>query len=140
MTLLRERMIEDMQLRGVSAGTQEACAYGVFRLARHDRKPPPDRRGGVPAVLPTPHAGRGLARSTVTIVLCGIEFFFEQTLYRKWMSLALMRPPRESKLPVVPGREEVRRVLGGMRIAASRTCRITIEPGGFSKKLDRTRL
>ena len=32
MTLLRQRMIEDMQLRGLSAGTQEPYTHAVRQL------------------------------------------------------------------------------------------------------------
>jgi hypothetical protein len=40
MTPLRQRMLEDMQLRGFSARTQEAYVRSVRQLAAHFRKPP----------------------------------------------------------------------------------------------------
>ena len=40
MTRLRERMVEDMQLRGLSERTQGSYAYAVEQLARHYGKPP----------------------------------------------------------------------------------------------------
>ena len=40
MTPLRQRMTEDMQLRGFSARTQEAYAGGVRQLAKHFRRSP----------------------------------------------------------------------------------------------------
>jgi len=40
MTPLRERMIEDMQLRGFSPRTQESYARAVRKLAEHYHKSP----------------------------------------------------------------------------------------------------
>lgn len=132
MTPLRKRMIEDMQLRGFSARTQEAYAYAVHRLTRHYRKPP-DRITEDELRQYFLHLTQveGYARATVTIFLCGIKFFFEHTLHRKWTSLELMRPPRESKLPVVLSRDEVLRILGAVRIPVYQTCLITIYSCGL---------
>ena len=40
MTALRQKMIEDMQLRGLSPRTQETYVSAVRRLAQHFNKPP----------------------------------------------------------------------------------------------------
>ena len=40
MTPLRQRMIEDMTLRGFSARTQQSYVAGVARLAKHCGKSP----------------------------------------------------------------------------------------------------
>ena len=40
MTVLRQRMIEDMQLRGLAARTQEAYVAAVAQLAKYYHKPP----------------------------------------------------------------------------------------------------
>src|SRR3970282_2300064 len=63
-----------------------------------------------------------VARATATIALCGIRFFFEQTLRREWTTLRFVRPTREHKLPVVLSRDEVRRVLAAVRIPVYRVC------------------
>ena len=48
----------------------------------------------------------GTLRSTVA--LCGIKFFFVQTLRRQWPTFELIRPAKEQKLPVVLRVAEVR--------------------------------
>lgn len=63
-----------------------------------------------------------LARPTATIALCGIKFFYEQTLKQEWPTLRFVRPPREWKLPVVLSRKEVRLILGEVRIPLYRAC------------------
>ena len=40
MTMLRQRMIEDMQLRGLAPRTQEAYVAAVAQLAKYYHKPP----------------------------------------------------------------------------------------------------
>ena len=40
MTPLRQRMLEDMQLRGLSARTQEAYARAVWQLAQYYHRSP----------------------------------------------------------------------------------------------------
>jgi site-specific recombinase XerD len=69
---------------------------------------------------------RKLARSTVTLTMCGIKFFFQKTLHRERTSLKLLRPPRGTKLPVVLSRHEVQQVLGCVRAPLCRVCLTTI--------------
>jgi site-specific recombinase XerD len=125
-------MIQDMQLRGFSARTQECYAAAVGQLAQHFHTSP-DR-------LSEEHLRqyflylaneKKVARATATIALCGIKFFYEQTVQRQWPTLQLIRPAREKKLPVVLSREEVRRALGAVRIPVYRACLTTIYAGGL---------
>src|SRR5262249_61246312 len=63
--------------------------------------------------------------------LCGIKFFYEQTLQRDWPTLRFFWPPREKKLPVILSREEVRRILAEVRIPVYRACLTTIYSCGL---------
>jgi len=132
MTRLHQRMIEDMQLRGYSARTQEAYAGAVRQLAKHfhcspDRLSEEDLREYFLYLTNE----RKVARATATIALCGIKFLFEHTLQQNWTILHLVRPPREKKLPVVLSREEVHRVLAEVRNPAYRVCLTTIYSCGL---------
>ena len=81
MTELRKRMIECLQLRGFSERTQEAYVRAVRQLSDHYNKSPD---------LVTEEELRQYflyiknvkkyARPTTNIALCGIKFFFQQTL------------------------------------------------------------
>ncbi len=102
MTPLRQRMVEDMQLQGLSARTQECYVAAVRQFAEHFHTSP-DRL--------TEEQLRQYflyLANTATIALCGIRFFYEQTLRRPWTTLRFVRPVREKKLPVVLSRDEVR--------------------------------
>jgi len=132
MTPLRQRMTEDMQLRGFSARTQEAYTHAVRQLAAYFHKPP-DRLGEEDLrryFLYLINVKR-FAPASFTIALCGVKFFFESTLHRDWTLFDLARPPREKKLPVVLSRDEVRRILGGVRLPVYRACLITIYACGL---------
>ena len=132
MTALRQRMIEDMQLRGYAVRTQQAYVNVVHQLAGHFRRSPDtvteqDLRQYFLHLTNVKHQ----APASITIALCGIKFFFERTLQRNWTLLDFVRPPREKRLPVVLSREEVVRVLTCVRIDVYRVCLITIYACGL---------
>jgi site-specific recombinase XerD len=125
-------MIEDMQLAGYSARTQEVYVWAVSQLFDHFHC--------TPAQLTEEQLRqyflyltneRKVSRSTATIALCGVKFFFERTLKRDWTALELIRPRREQKLPVVLSREEVRRILDQVHTPVYRTCLTTIYSCGL---------
>jgi len=125
-------MIDDMQLKGLSASTQEGYLNAVRRLAEHYHRSPDqlseeDLRQYFLYLANT----KKVARSTATIAICGIKFFYEQTLGLQWSSLHLVRPPRRKKLPVILSRQEVRRALAAVRIPAYRACLTTIYACGL---------
>jgi integrase/recombinase XerD len=123
MSVLRQKMIEDMQLRGFAERTQEAYLLAVSQLARHYRKSPDqideeELRQYFLFLKNEKHA----ARATCTIALCGIKFFFERTLGREWKTFEFLRPPKEKKLPVVLSVAEVRSVLARVHRRLYRVC------------------
>ena len=132
MTELRKRMIECLQLRGLSARTQEMYVRAVRQLAEHYRKSPDfiteeELRQYFLYIKNVKH----YSRSASTIALCGIKFFFEHTLNRDWTTLSVVRAPREKKLPVILSLEEVRRMLGCVRRPSYRVCLSTIDSCGL---------
>jgi len=108
MTRLRERMLEDMQLRGLSARTQGCYVAAVRQLAEHFRRSPDQiSEEELRQYFLFLANEKQVARATATIALCGIRFFFTHTLQRDWTTLRFVRPPREHRLPVVLSRDEV---------------------------------
>ena len=132
MTPLRQRMIEDMQLQGLSARTQEAYIAAVRRLAEYYHRTPDqlteeDLRKYFLFLINE----KELGPATITIALCAIKLFYERTLQRQWPTLHFIRPAYEKKLPVVLSREEVRRILSSVKIAVYRICLTTIYACGL---------
>ena len=132
MTGLRKRMIECLQLRGMSERTQEANVRAVRQLADHYHKSPD---------LITEEELRQYflyiknvkkySSNTTTIALCGIKFFYEHTLNREWTTLNFVRPPRDKRLPTILSLEEVRQILSLVRLPRYRVCLTTIYSCGL---------
>ncbi len=132
MTPLRQRMLEDMQLRGLSARTQECYVAAVRQLAEHyHRSPTQITEEDLRQYFLYLANEKQVARATATIALCGIRFFFEHTLHRDWTTLRFVRPAREQRLPVVLSRDEVRRILVAVRTPVYRACLTTIYACGL---------
>jgi integrase/recombinase XerD len=132
MTALRQRMIECLQLRGLSARTQESYVRAVRQLAEHYHKSPDliseeELRQYFLYLKNVKH----YARNTMTIAIVGIKFFFERTLEKEWTTFNLVRPAPEKKLPVILSCEEVRQILGHLRLACYRVCLTTIYACGL---------
>lgn len=132
MTRLRKRMIEDLRLRGYADRTVEAYVRAVAQLAQfYARSPDQLIEDEVRQYFLHLSTVRNVARSTLTIALCGIKFFYEQTLGRQWLVLGVARPKREKKLPVVLSRDEVWKILACIQRPIYRVCLITIYSCGL---------
>ena len=108
MTPLRERYLEDMQLRGFAPTTQQVYVNAVRRLPAHygkslDKISDEELRRYFLYLKNE----KQVSRSSCTVAICSIKFLFEQTLKRTWPTLGTVRPPKEKKLPVVLSRPEV---------------------------------
>ncbi|HEY2378055.1 MAG TPA: site-specific integrase [Gemmatimonadaceae bacterium] len=132
MTALRRRLTENLQLRGYAERTVESYVAVVARLAQHYRRAPDQlTEAELRAYLLYLTCERKLCRASFTQTLCGLRFFYEQTLGRHWTILDVARPKRDRKLPVVLSRDEVWRVLGAVRTPMYRTCLTTIYSCGL---------
>ena len=106
MTPLRQRMLDDLQLRGFSPRTQEAYVRAVHQLAAYFHRAP-DKLGEdeLREYFLYLTNVKHFARASFTIALCGIKFFYERTLSREWKVFGLVRPMREKKLPAILSRD-----------------------------------
>ncbi len=84
MSVLRQKMREDMQLRGFAVRTQEAYLSAVSQLAKHDHKSPDQiEEEELRQYFLFLKNEKQAARATCTIALCEIKLFFQQTLGRE---------------------------------------------------------
>ena len=139
MTILRQKMQEHLQLRGLAEGTQKAYVRAVEQLAKYYGKSPDLlNEEEIRQYFLYLKNEKKASRSSVTIALCGIKFFYEQTLRREWRTFALIRPEKSKKLPAVLSRKEVKRVLGQIRKLKYRACLTTIYSCGLRLTEGRT--
>jgi integrase/recombinase XerD len=132
MTALRQRMIEDMQLRGYALKTQEAYVGAVKQLAEYYHKSPnqitdEELREYFLYLKNDKHA----SHSAYTLALHGLRFFYHHTLGRVDVVLDWVRPPKEKKLPVVLSVEEVHHILNCIHRPHYRVCLSTIYSCGL---------
>jgi integrase/recombinase XerD len=132
MTPLRQRMIEDMQLRGLAPLTQRAYLHAIQQFALYYGKSPDQITDEeLRQYFLYLYNEKQIARSTATVALCAIKFLFEHTLHQPWPSLDLIRPRPTHKLPIVLSIDEVWRILAQLRLSSYRACLTTIYTCGL---------
>ncbi len=116
-------MLNDMKLRGYAESTQKAYIGAVKGLAEfYNRSPDKLSEEEIRKFFLYLIEEKKSSRSTVTIYLSGIKFFYEMTLGRKWPLFKLIRPKKSVKLPVVLTSEEIARLLRAIRNPTARMC------------------
>jgi site-specific recombinase XerD len=125
-------MIQDMQLRGLTAGTQRAYIEGVKALAGHYKRPPDE--------LTEQHVRRfflyliatgTLAQSTVSLYFYAVKFLYRHTLARRWPLFDLMRFKRTRRQPAILAPDEVRRLIAHIRRPAARMAAVIMYSCGL---------
>jgi integrase/recombinase XerD len=111
MTPLRQKMIDNMKLRGFAPNTQQAYVAAVAGLAKFYRESP-DRLNSekVQHYLLHLMEERRLSWSTCNVVAAGLRFFYTETL--RWHPANIGIPPRRKKtqLPEILSRQELERL------------------------------
>jgi integrase/recombinase XerD len=115
-TALRQRMLQDLQLAGLSEHTQEAYLRAVRQLADHFHTPP-DRltEHQVRDYFLHLKNDRKFASASLVVAYSGIKFFYSHTTPRDWPTLQRLRVRKEKRLPDVLSVDEVRRLIATVR-------------------------
>src|SRR5882724_1242165 len=113
MTPLRQRMVEDMQIRNFSENTQESYLQQVSLFARHFRRTP---EGLGPANIRDYQLyltnEKKLAPGSIIIATAALRFLYMVTMKRPWdVAEVLPMPKAQQTLPVILSPEEVRQFL-----------------------------
>ena len=118
MTALRQQMIDDLVLRGLSAKTQEAYLRVVTRLAAfYGRSPDRISEREIQTYLLHLYREKGFSHSTCNVAVAGLRFFYHVTLRRRSTSFVIPAAREPSTLPEILTREELTRLF-------SRTARL----------------
>ena len=98
MTSLRQRMLEDMQIRNLSSSTQRAYVEHVARFARHFGRSPaalgPEEIRAYQIYLTN---DRQLAPASITITVAALRFLYKVTLRKAWAVIGRCLPRSRSK-------------------------------------------
>jgi site-specific recombinase XerD len=118
---LRQRMIEDMRMRELSAKTQSSYIRAVRHFAGYLGRSPDTASAEDLRRYQLHCVDRGVSPITLNATITGLKFFFEVALGRAEL-MAKMRPVRLAHtLPVILSREEVSRLIESARNLKHRT-------------------
>ena len=123
MTPLRQRMLEDMQVRNFSPHTQAAYLHQVALFARHFRRSPntlgPEEIRAYQVYLTNE---RKLAPGSILIAVAALRFLYKVTLQKAWSVVDLTPAPKKPQtLPIVLSRAEVQQFLESVPLLKHRT-------------------
>jgi len=112
MTPLRQRMLEDLQIRNYAPSTVECYIRSVAEFAKHFKKSPehlgPEEIRSWQLYL---IREKQVSQSTYIQAICGLRFLYRNTLSRKIDIERIPLPRYEKKLPVILSKEEVKALL-----------------------------
>ncbi|MGH8602611.1 MAG: tyrosine-type recombinase/integrase [Gammaproteobacteria bacterium] len=107
-TPLRQKMQNDMVLRGMAARTQESYLRAVSGLARYYRRPPDAISvHEVQSYLLYLLQERRLAPNTCHLVANGLQFFYRTTLGQAETEFYIPRPKQPKSLPQILSRQQI---------------------------------
>src|SRR6267378_843586 len=127
MTQLRQRMLEELQLRNYCAGTIRLYLHHVAAFAQHFHRSP-DQLGAEEIrryQLFLIHEKK-LAWSSYNQIVCALRFFYAKTLKRTFLLQDIPFPRSEQRLPLILSPEEVAQILTAPPHLKSRALLMTI--------------
>src|SRR2546428_4298132 len=133
MTSLRQKMIEDMQIRNLAVNTQRSYVEQVSRYARHFQKSPellgPEQIRAYQIYLTNE---KKLATGSITIAISALRFLYGVTLKKDWSFRDLIPAPKvPKKLPIILSPEEVLQFLDRVRTRKHRAILTTCYAAGL---------
>ena len=115
MTSLRQRMVEDMQIRNLAPDTQVSYVGHVARFARYCQRRP-EELGAEDVRRYQLHLinDKQLAPTSIVGAVAALRFLYQITLKQTWAVDAIIPPKRPQTLPVVLSPDEVVRFLAAL--------------------------
>jgi integrase/recombinase XerD len=132
MTRLRQRMIEDMEVRNFSPNTQLAYLQQVSSFAKYCQRSPevvgPEEIRGYQVYVTNE---RKLAPGSLSIIASALRFLYKVTLKREWVDAEIPLPKKPFILPVILSREEVAHFFESIASRKHRTILMTAYAAGL---------
>jgi integrase/recombinase XerD len=123
---LRQRMIEDMNLRKLCAGTQRAHIRSCKRFAAFLKRSPDTATAEDLRRFQLHLAETKVSIHTRNVIMTGVRFLFRVTLRRLDLAAEIYHLREPEKLPLVMSPDEMKRLLA---VASSRKARIMLSLG-----------
>ena len=110
-TPLRQRMIDDMQLRKLAPKTQSAYLLHVRRLAAFLHRSPDTATSEDLRRFQLYMVEQGFTSTTLNVTITGLKFFFDVTAHHPELMARMHPVPVPRKLPEVLSRDEAARLI-----------------------------
>ena len=133
MTSLRQKLIEDMQIRNLAVKTQETYILQVSLFARHFQKSPellgPEEIRAYQVYLTNE---KKLSAKSISIAVAALRFLYRVTLKKNWSFTDIVPAPKVPKtLPIILSPEEVLQFLDCVRSRKHRAILTTCYAAGL---------
>jgi integrase/recombinase XerD len=130
-TTLRQRMMEDLQIRNYAPTTITAYVRGVAEFAKHFGKSPDQLAAEqIREYQLFLIKEKGVALPTYIQVVSALRFLYTNTLHRQIGIERIPYPRYEKKLPIIMSREEVRALLEAPKNLGHRAILTTMYAAG----------
>ncbi len=110
-SLLRQRMIDDMTLRKLAPKTQAGYLRAVLRFTRFFGRSPELASAEDLRAFQLQLVAQGVSSTTINATITGLKFFFDVSLERPSALKRMSRVHKPQKLPQVLSVEQVERLL-----------------------------
>lgn len=126
----RDRMIEEMSLRGYASGTQELYVYGARAFVKHFMKPPPRISAEQARSYFVAMANR-LAAGTYRVRLASVKFLYRHVVGKPEVVEGIPYLKQSKPLPVILAATEIRKLANATNKAKYRVALLTCYGAGL---------
>jgi integrase/recombinase XerD len=130
-TPLRQRMLDDMKLRNLAAGTCRSYVRSVADFSAFHGRSPDELTLEDVRDYQLHLVARGLKATSICQSMSALRFFYAVTLDRKEDAARIPLPRKADPLPAILSREEVARLLTGVTDPKMRALLTTIYAAGL---------
>jgi site-specific recombinase XerD len=132
MTPLRQRMIEDLRIRGLSEHTVDSYVGAVARFARYfGRSPELLGKEDVRRFQVHLTCERKVSASTLNVYTSALRFLYNVTLEKDWNFHLIPNAKTPKKLPAILTQDEVLRLFAGIANLKHRSIAMTTYAAGL---------
>jgi integrase/recombinase XerD len=130
-TPLRRRMLDDMKLRNLAAGTRRIYVHSVAGFSAFHGRSPDELTLEDVRDYQLHLVARGLKASSICQIMSALRFFYAVTLGRPEEAARIPLPRKADPLPAILSRDEVARLLTSVADPKMRTLLTTVYAAGL---------
>jgi site-specific recombinase XerD len=131
MTVLREKMMHDLQLAGLAKDTRDRYIRSIWCFAKFHRRSPEALGHDEIRAWVRHLESESLSGSRLNQHFCALKFLYKKTLARPEVIAFLSTPKRRKRLPTVISADQVKRLLAALEQVKFRVLFTTVYATGL---------